>query len=128
MADLHCSVLTPDGPYYEGEVSSVSAPGADGQMGVLKGHAPLVTSLGYGILHIRKEKGGNPESFFLVGGFMEVLKDKVAILARHIERVEDLDESEVRKEMESGAEIEGFQAKLIGSAKLRFLSAGRGGH
>ena len=126
MADLHCSVLTPEGPYFEGEVASVTAPGADGQMGVLKGHAPLVTSLGFGPLYIRKEQGAKPEAYFLVGGFMEVYKNKVAILARFIERLDELDEAVIRAHMESGEKIEGYDAKLIGSAKLRFMTDNKG--
>ena len=48
---LECSVLTPEGPVFQGDVESVTAPGSDGQFGILRGHAPLVTSLGYGLLN-----------------------------------------------------------------------------
>ena len=52
-ATLHCSVLTPEGPVFQGEARSVSAPGSDGELGILRNHAPIITSLAFGSLKVR---------------------------------------------------------------------------
>ena len=75
MADntLHCSVLTPEGPVFAGDVDSVSAVAADGSIGVLPGHAPLITALGDGELPTSFDRESsrkrNPSTLSLAGVF-----------------------------------------------------------
>src|SRR5215203_6613767 len=71
------------------DVDMVSAPGTDGLLGILPNHAPLVTTLSAGELRVRK--GTVEESMVVFGGFMEVLPDKVIVLADVAEKIEEID-------------------------------------
>src|SRR5438034_9895244 len=73
---------------YEGEADFILARGADGELGVLPGHAPLMTTLQPGELLIRH--GGEAESLFVGGGFLEVLPDRVTVLADVAERADEI--------------------------------------
>jgi F-type H+-transporting ATPase subunit epsilon len=75
--------------FEENDVDMVVAPGGAGALGILPEHAPLITTLSFGELRIKK---GNAEQSILVyGGFMEVAEDKVLVLADSAERAEELD-------------------------------------
>jgi len=67
----------------------VIAPGADGELGILPNHAPLLTALGIGELRIRK--GEEEESFAVGGGFLEVLANRVIVMADVAELAEEID-------------------------------------
>jgi F-type H+-transporting ATPase subunit epsilon len=82
-------VVTPESPLLSEEVESVVAPGADGYLGVLAHHAPLVTALGSGDLKIRRA-GGEEVHYEITGGFMEVGAAATVVLA---DRVESKDRS-----------------------------------
>ncbi len=84
------SVVTPIAVYFEGEVSSIVAPGSDGYLGILSNHAPLITSLEPGLLTIKDEKQGETE-FAIGGGFLEVSNNKATILAESIEPLTEID-------------------------------------
>lgn len=73
-------IITPDTKLYSGEVTSIVLPGIDGDLGVLNNHAPLITALKKGTISIIKESGEN-ESFDTNGGIVEVLNNKVIVLA-----------------------------------------------
>lgn len=73
-------IITPDAKLYSGEVTSVVLPGIDGELGVLNNHAPLITALKEGVINIIK-KSGEKESFGTKGGIVEVLNNKVIVLA-----------------------------------------------
>ncbi|MBI3252599.1 MAG: ATP synthase F1 subunit epsilon [Candidatus Omnitrophica bacterium] len=72
-------VVTPDQIFFEGDTVSVVAPGSVGYLGVLKNHAPLVTTLGKGNLTFR-DAAGESKVFKVEGGFLEVLKNRVLVL------------------------------------------------
>ena len=124
--NLHCAVLTPEGPIFEGNVVSVTAPGSEGHLGILKGHAPLITSLGHGPLRVQLEDDTR-EEWFVVGGFLEVYRNKVAILARGIERPEDIEVDRVRRELEetesSDRAPEDVDPGIVARAKIRYAEA-----
>ncbi|MEM7162458.1 MAG: ATP synthase F1 subunit epsilon [Bacteroidota bacterium] len=73
-------IITPDKNIYNGEASFVSVPGIDGSLGILNNHAPLITTLIEGEILLRKEDG-TEEKIAVGGGVLEVLKNKVIILA-----------------------------------------------
>ena len=73
-------IITPDTELFSGEVTSIVLPGIDGDLGVLNNHAPLITALREGKISIIKESGEN-ESFETKGGIVEVLNNKVIVLA-----------------------------------------------
>ncbi len=86
---IRLEVVTPEKQLFSGEVDSVLAPGAEGQMGILPHHAPLITVLAEGKLVART---ANEEFAFAIhGGFMQVLPDRVIVLADVGERAEDID-------------------------------------
>ncbi|MDG1174572.1 MAG: ATP synthase F1 subunit epsilon [Flavobacteriales bacterium] len=72
--------ITPDTQLYSGEVTSITLPGIDGDLGILNNHAPLITTLKKGTISIIKA-GGENESFETNGGIVEVLNNKVIVLA-----------------------------------------------
>lgn len=89
MATMRLDIVTAEKLVYSDEVSSVVAPGAEGQLGILPNHAPLLTSLKPGELKVSKE--GEETNIAVSGGFLEVLKNVVTILADTAERAEDID-------------------------------------
>ena len=89
MATMQFEIVTAEGVLYSDEVDGIVAPGADGELGVLPNHASLLTVLKAGELRIMK---GNEETdIAITGGFLEVLGNKVTILADAAERSEEID-------------------------------------
>ena len=90
MAKLQFELVSPERIVYsDHEVDMVIAPGADGEMGILPNHAPLLTALGIGELRVKR--GTEEESFAVHGGFMEVLANKVIVMADTAERADEID-------------------------------------
>ena len=88
---LHVTIVTAQRTIFEGEAEAVIAPGSEGQLGILPRHAPLLTTLALGELRIRER--GQDESIFVAGGFLEVNRNVVTILADDAERATDIDET-----------------------------------
>jgi F-type H+-transporting ATPase subunit epsilon len=88
---LHVRVLTAQQRIYDGEAEMVNAPGADGQLGILPRHAPLLTTLALGELRVRH--AGVDEGIFVAGGFLEVNNNVVTVLADDAERASEIDEA-----------------------------------
>ncbi len=76
---MHLEIITPEKKIFEGEVSIVSFPGADGSFEVLNHHAPLVGLLKEGVLEYKAKE--QREHITITGGVVEVLKNKVIVLA-----------------------------------------------
>ncbi len=84
MADhLRVSVVSPERVIYEGEADLVVAPAWDGEVGILRQHAPMLALLGEGDLRIRL--GSQEQRFFVAGGFLQVADDRVTVLSEHAE-------------------------------------------
>ena len=99
-------------------IDMVVAPAAEGQVGILPNHAPLLTTLQVGELRVCK--GPNEESIVVACGFMEVLNDKVTILADAAERSEEIDlaaAEQARHRAEATIENKG-QAGDLAAAEL----------
>lgn len=89
MNTVNVEVVTPERIVYSGEARAVVANGVEGSLGILANHVPMVTPLEIAPVQIKKLTG---EDFLAVsGGFMEVRKDKVTILAATAELPEDID-------------------------------------
>ena len=86
---IRCEIVSQDRTVFEGDVDIVVIPGAEGEMGILPKHSPILTTLKYGIIKVRK--GGNEELFTVAGGVAEVQPDIVTILADAAENVEEID-------------------------------------
>lgn len=97
---LRISITTPDGLVYQGEGASVVVPAADGELGIYPLHAPLIGRLGVGELRVRPATGDTLK-FFLSGGFVQVLKDQVLILATQAQAGNAIAKKAVEAELES---------------------------
>lgn len=86
---LRLEIVTPERQLFSGEVDSVLLPGAEGKLGILPHHAPLMTALTVGELLARR--GGEELLFAIHGGFAQVLPDRVIVLADVGERAEEVD-------------------------------------
>jgi len=73
------------------QVTEAVVPGFDGYLGILAGHAPLVTALGVGQLTLQTPEKGVKERIAISGGFMEVRPEKTVVLAETAERAEEID-------------------------------------
>jgi F-type H+-transporting ATPase subunit epsilon len=89
MATFHFDLVSPEKLLFAGEVNQVDLPGAEGDFGVLAGHAPLVSTLRPGILVIRDERGELP--VVINGGFAEVGPTGLTVLADMAVPREDFD-------------------------------------
>ena len=86
MSSTHVEIITLEKVVYSGDVESVVVPGADGQLGILANHASLMSILSTGLIRLISE--GNEVRFNVDGGFIEVNKNSVTILADSCETVE----------------------------------------
>ena len=84
-------VVTPERQLLRETVVDVAIPGLDGQLGILPGHAPLMTELGIGELSYRTSASSQPVVLAVISGFAEVLPDRVTVLAETAERAEEID-------------------------------------
>ncbi len=90
MADLvRFEIITGERVVYAADVESVTLPGVEGELTVLPRHAPLLTMLKPGELVVRR--GGEEVTMAVSGGFLEVMPDKVVVLADTAERAEEID-------------------------------------
>lgn len=100
---IQCQIVTQDKLLFEGPADILIAPGAEGEMGILPNHAPLLTTLDFGILRVRYE--GEEQAFVIAGGFLEVRPDVVTVLADVGERVEEIDEARAQAARERAEEL-----------------------
>jgi F-type H+-transporting ATPase subunit epsilon len=99
MPTLRLEIITAERLVYADDVDIVVAPGVEGQLGILPRHTPLMTALQPGEIMIRKN--GEATYLAVTGGFMEVMGNKVTILADACERSEEIDEARAQAAMES---------------------------
>jgi F-type H+-transporting ATPase subunit epsilon len=83
-------VVSVERSLFEGEVEFIIANGADGELGVLARHAPLMTVLKPGPLRIQETIGGPEQILFVGGGFLEVLPERVTVLADVAEHADEI--------------------------------------
>lgn len=126
MATIRLEVVTPERVVLETDVDIVVARGAEGDLGVLHGHEPLLTPLAVGELVFREN--GEEQHLAISGGFLEVRPDKVVVLADVAERSEEIDRAraeEARARAEEavhehrGTELEAAAAASLQKALLR---------
>ena len=83
---MNLIVLTPEKLIFQGSIESVKVPGTNGQFEILKGHAPLVSSLVKGQVRII-EDNGSKKIFNISKGFVEILRNEVSLLVQGVEEV-----------------------------------------
>jgi F-type H+-transporting ATPase subunit epsilon len=103
MADtLQLEIVTPERLVEKDTVEEIQIPGKNGYLGILPGHAPLITELGIGDITYKAD--GMDYHVAVAFGFAEVLPDKVTVLAESAERAEDIDVERARKAKERAEE------------------------
>ncbi len=139
MADekntIELQVVTPEHHVLSEDVDSVEMPGKDGYLGILPGHAPLLTEMGIGILTYRK--GSETRSTTVMGGYAEVLPNRVIVLADAAELTEKIDTTRAHAALDRAkANMPGANATeadwaaanaAIARAMVRLEAAARGG-
>lgn len=99
---MRLEIITAERQVYGEDVEVLVAPGIEGQLGILPNHAPLMTALQPGELLIRKD--GEETYLAVTGGFMEVIGNKVTILADACERSDEIDEQRAQEAMNRAQE------------------------
>jgi F-type H+-transporting ATPase subunit epsilon len=96
-------IVTPEKLVVKEAVEEAQIPGLDGYLGILPGHAPLITELGVGVITYRA--GGTTQTLSVAWGFAEVLQDKVTILAETVERPDEIDVARARQAKERAEQL-----------------------
>lgn len=86
---IRCEIVSQDRVVFQGDVDICVIPGAEGVMGILPNHAPLLTVLKFGVITVRTRS--DEEHFTVAGGVVEVQPDQITILADAAENVEEID-------------------------------------
>jgi F-type H+-transporting ATPase subunit epsilon len=86
---IRCEIVSQDRTVFQGDADMVILPGAAGEMGILPRHAPVLTTLKYGVVRVRQT--GVDHIFAVAGGVAEVRPDLVTVLADAAENVEEID-------------------------------------
>jgi F-type H+-transporting ATPase subunit epsilon len=131
-------VVSVERSLFEGDVEFMIANGAEGELGVLARHAPLMTILKPGPLRIQETFGGEEQVLFVGGGFLEVLPDRVTVLADVAEHAEEIsvekaEEARHRAQerlagtLTAAEETEFQNALAMAEARLRLARARRQG-
>ncbi len=102
MAELHLDFVSPESVLFSGDVDQADLPGAEGDMGILAGHAPLVTPLRPGIVTIYR--GGAREPVVVTGGFAEVGPTGLTVLADRAVARADFDTATLTNEIKDTEE------------------------
>jgi F-type H+-transporting ATPase subunit epsilon len=92
------SLVTPEGPAFEGEAEMLIVPGASGEIGVLARHAPLVAMLKAGEIRVKSQ--GEWQAFAAGPGYFKVQQDRALVLVDDAVRADEIDVEEARRELE----------------------------
>jgi F-type H+-transporting ATPase subunit epsilon len=101
---LRIRLVTPDRILIDEGADAVELPSKSGYMEVLYGHAPLLAELGVGEVRLHGGSGGD-QTYFVVWGFVEVLPDRVTILAQNAIKPEEIDAGEAQRQLQSGEKM-----------------------
>jgi F-type H+-transporting ATPase subunit epsilon len=119
---LLLTIVTPQGPAYQGSVEAVVLPGSEGRFGVLEGHERFLAPLKIGEVELRGVAG--TEYAALSGGFADVSADRVVVLAETCELAHEIDVARAqRAEREAQAELESLRAQNAEEHDFRLQEA-----
>ncbi|MEA5578429.1 ATP synthase F1 subunit epsilon [Anabaena sp. UHCC 0451] len=132
---LTVRVISPDKTVWDAQAEEVILPSTTGQLGILTGHAPMLSALDTGVMRVRATKNANWQAIALLGGFAEVEEDEVTILVNGAERGDAINLDDARKSYSEAqtkfnqsatgdkqAQIQANQA--LKRARARFQAAG----
>lgn len=99
MAELNLNIVTPSKQIFSGEIKAITVPGTVGNFQVLKGHAPIMSTLEVGLIKLELQ-GGEISFYATGGGTIEVKENSILLLADSIEKCEDIDTERANKAKE----------------------------
>ena len=114
---LNVQILSPAKVVAKTEANQVTVPGIDGILGILPGHAALVSELGVGCLEVA---GG--DKYFVAGGYLEVTEDKVTLLVDEVEKADNIDRElaeQALKRAQTALESAQGEGVMVASANVR---------
>lgn len=118
---LNIRVIAPDRTVWDANAEEVILPSSTGQLGILKGHIPLLTALDIGVMRVRIEKEWKP--IILLGGFAEVKNDKITILVNGAEAIDQIDlniaQNSLDQAIQKLAEAETSKEKIEATQNVR---------
>lgn len=127
---LLVSIVTPEETVLEATAESVVLPLFDGEIGILRGHAPLIGRLGYGELRLRT--GEAVTKLYVDGGFVQVVDNVVSVLTGRALPLDKLDADAARKQLEEGLarkasnpDEQAFRDRLVSQARAQLRLAGK---
>lgn len=100
MATFHFDFVGPERTLYSGEVEAVQLPGSEGEMTVLPGHAPVLTTLKVGVITVT-ETTGNGMRIYVQGGFADIGPKSVTVLAERAAPIEEVTPGMIDREIEA---------------------------
>jgi F-type H+-transporting ATPase subunit epsilon len=121
---IHLEIVTPERRAYSEDVESVVLPGADGELGILPGHAPLLALLGTGELRVKR--AGSEELFAIIGGFVQVRPDRVVVMAETADLAAEIDletAHEARRDAERALESGFVETADLAAARAALQAA-----
>jgi F-type H+-transporting ATPase subunit epsilon len=131
MAELTCTVVTPEQTALETKAEFVALPLFDGEIGIAPNHSPLIGRLGYGEMRIRS--GGQTLVYYVDGGFVQVADNVVAVLTSRAVPAQSLDPAgaeaqlqSANKRMANTPELFEIRDRQIAQARAQIRTARRG--
>jgi F-type H+-transporting ATPase subunit epsilon len=110
---MHCDIVSAEQQIYSGRVEMIVAAGVEGDLGILPGHAPLLTRLKPGPIRIIKKQQEDEELYYVTGGFLEVQPNVITILADTAVRAEDMDAAAAESAKQQAKEaLEGQHSEM----------------
>lgn len=130
MSELQCVVVTPEKTVLSAEAHFVALPLFDGEVGVAPGHSPMIGRLGCG--ELRLDTGEGVTRYYIEGGFVEVVGDKISLLTNRAMPAKDLDElaarealDEARKKPAHSPELMAIRDRAVTQARAQIQVARR---
>jgi F-type H+-transporting ATPase subunit epsilon len=122
MSEIQCVIVTPEKTEVDVRALSVTVPMFDGEMGILKGHSPLVGRLGYGVL--RMQVNGETQRYFVEEGLVQVNQNVVSILTDKVVAMSKLTAAMASQATEAAIQMPNSQPAQI-AARRRALERAR---
>jgi len=116
---FHCSVITPERAVLEADATFVAFPAHDGEVGILRNHAPLLYKLGVGLLRVETPEGNH--AFFVDGGFAQMVENRLTLLTEQARPAAEVDRAAAEKAREEVRAAESSDARHRAQQRARVL-------
>jgi F-type H+-transporting ATPase subunit epsilon len=119
---FHCSVITPERAVLEAEATFVAFPAHDGEVGILKGRAPLLYKMGAGELRVETPEGNH--RLFVDGGFAQMVEDRLTLLTEQARPVEEIDRAAAERALDQARAMPS-RDEVANNARQRAIDSAR---